>query len=248
LIDPNDGPVDTAIDPISGDIFVARFDPVHHRDPNEHHHFIYRVHRAGSDALPFIGGPRPSAIKAGSAGVTISLVTRHVKPGAVVYNVTDNAPLATRPGSSNFELVADLPAGALAAERTITLEVRNPWHAVKSEDICSDVGDPGPPPPGEKTPVLTSMFVYKKKRAKVVDQVFVGIPAKKFRLVVSGADFDAGAELLVNNTALVLESSSTTELVGKLVNSLVQSPGELTVQVRNSTGKTSNTLKLTVSP
>jgi len=77
--------------------------------------------------------------------------------------------------------------------------------------------------------------------------VFVGINAKKFRLVVSGTDFDAGAQLLVNNTSLELESSSTTELVGKLVNSLVQAPGELTVQVRNSTGKISNMLKLTVS-
>jgi hypothetical protein len=92
------------------------------------------------------------------------------------------------------------------------------------------------------------MFAYKKKRANVFDQLFVGINAKKFRLVVSGTDFDSGAELLVNNTSLALESSSTTELVGRLINAFVQSPGELIVQVRNSTGKTSNTLKLTVSP
>jgi glucose/arabinose dehydrogenase len=250
LIDPNDGPVDTAIDPISGDIYVARFDPVNHRDPNEHHHFIYRIHRTGSDALPFIGGPAPAAIKAGSAGVTISLVTRHVKPGAVVFNVTDNVPLPTRQGATSFELVADIAAGALAAERTITLEVRNPDSTRSNQKTFAVTrGDPGPPPPpGEKTPQLTSMFIYKKKRSKVVDQVFVGATAKKFRVVVGGTDFDAGAELLVNNTSLELESSSTTELVGRLVNSLVQAPGELNVQVRNSTGKTSNILKLTVSP
>jgi len=83
----------------------------------------------------------------------------------------------------------------------------------------------------------------------IVDsQLFVGMNVKKFRMVVNGTDFDAGAQLLVNNIALPLESSSTTELVGQLVNALVQSPGELSVQVRNSTGKTSNTLKLTVSP
>ena len=249
LIDPNDGPVDTAIDPISGDIYVARFDPVHHADDNEHHHFIYRVHREGSDALPFIGAPSPPAIKAGTAGLTITIQTRHVKPGAVVFNVTDNAPLATRAGSSSFELVADLPAGALATDRTITLEVRNPDGTPSNRQAFAVTkGDPGPPPPpGDKTPQLTSMFVYKKKRARVVATVFVGINAKKFRLVVSGTDFDAGAQLLVNNTSLELESSSTTELVGKLVNSLVQAPGELTVQVRNSTGKISNMLKLTVS-
>lgn len=248
LIDPFDGPVDTAIDPISGDIYVARFDPVNHRDPNEHHHFIYRVHRSGSDALPFIGAPSPSAIKAGSPGVTISLITRHVKPGAIVFNVTDNAPLVTRPGASNFELVADIPASALAVPRALTLEVRNPDSTRSNQKTFAVTqGDPGPPPI-EKTPQITSMFVYKKKRAKVVDQLFVGIPAKKFRVVVGGTDFDAGAELLVNNTALLVESSSATELVGRLVNSLVQAPGELTVQVRNSTGKVSNTLKLTVSP
>ena len=250
LIDPNDGPVDTAIDPISGDIYVARFDPVTHRDLSEHHHFIYRIHRAGSDLLPFIGAPHPAAIKAGSAGVTISVFTRHVKPGAVVFDVSDNVPLATRQGSSNFELVADLPASALATERTITLEVRNPEGTRSNQQTFAVTkGDPNPPPPPpDKTPQLTSRFVYKKKRANVWDQLFVGQNAKKFRLVVDGTDFDAGAQLLVNNISLSLESSSATELVGQLVNALVQAPGDLTVQVRNSTGKTSNTLKLTVSP
>lgn len=250
LIDPNDGPVDTAIDPISGDIYVARFDPVHHANPDEHHHFIYRIHRAGSDSLPFIGKPQPSAIKAGSAGLSISFATRHVKPGAVVFNVSDNAPLTTRQGSSSFELIADLPANAIATERTITLEARNPNGAASNrQTFAVTKGDiVPPPPPGEKSPALTSMFVYKKKRAKVVDPLFVGANAKKFRLVVSGTDFDAGAQLLVNNTPLVLEESSATELVGKLINALVQAPGELTIQVRNSTGKTSNILKLTVSP
>jgi hypothetical protein len=71
---------------------------------------------------------------------------------------------------------------------------------------------------------------------------------KKFRMVVNGTDFDAGARLLVNNISLSLERSSTTELVGQLINALVQTPGELSVQIHNSTGKTSNTLKLTVSP
>ncbi len=249
LIDPNDGPVDTAIDPISGDIYVARFDPVHHADDHEHHHFIYRIHRAGSDSLTFIAPPRPSAVKAGSAGLTISLLTRRAKPGAVVFDVSDNTALATRQGSSGTELVADLPASALATDRTIALEVRNPDNTRSNQQTFTVSKDGiGPPPPPDKTPQLTSRFVYKKKRANVWDQLFVGINAKKFRLVVSGTDFDAGAQLLVNDISLGLESSSTTELVGQLVNSLVQAPGELSVQVRNSTGKVSNTLKLTVSP
>jgi glucose/arabinose dehydrogenase len=248
LIDPNDGPVDTAIDPISGDIYVVRFDPVHHRDDFEHHHIIYRIHRTGSDSLPFIGAPRPSAIKAGSPALTISLTTRHVIPGAVVFDVTDNLALATRQGPSSFELVADLPANLLATERTITLEVRNPGNVASNQQaFMVTKGDPNPPP-GDKVPQITSMFVYKKKRSKVIDQLFVGMNAKKFRLVVDGIDFDAGAQLLVNNVALALESSSTTELVGQVTNEMVAAPGELTVQVRNSTGKTSGTLKLTVSP
>jgi hypothetical protein len=250
LIDPNDGPVDTAIDPISGDIYVARFDPVTHRDLSEHHHFIYRIHRAGSDLLPFIGPALPSAIKAGSAATSISFVTRHLKTGAVVFDVTDNLALATRQGSSRFDLMADIPANLLASERTITLEVRNPDSTHSNQKTLSITkGDPNPPPPPpDKTPQLTSMFVYKKKRANVWDQIFVGLNVKKFRLVVNGTDFDSGAQLLVNNTALELESSSASELVGRLINSLAQAPGELNVQVRNSNGKTSNALKLTVSP
>jgi glucose/arabinose dehydrogenase len=247
LVDPNDGPVDTAIDPISGDIYVARFDPVHHFDDNEHHHFIYRIHRAGSDALPFIGPLRPSAIKAGSAALTVSLITRHVKPGAVVFDVTDNIALATRAGLLNFELVADLPANLLATERTITLEVRNPdGVASNQQTFAVTKGDPDPDP--DKTPQLTSRFVYKKKRANVIDQLFAGMKGKKLRLVVTGTDFDSVAELLVNNVSLGLDSASGTELVGRMTNSMVAVAGELTIQVRNSTGKISNTLKLTVTP
>ncbi|HEY3135669.1 MAG TPA: PQQ-dependent sugar dehydrogenase [Blastocatellia bacterium] len=247
VIDPNDGPVETAIDPISGDIYVARFDPVHHFDPNEHHHFIYRIHRTGSDGLPFIGPPQPAAIKAGSTGVTIALVVRHVRPGAVVFDLTDNVALATRQGSSRFELVADLPPSALSAERTIALEVRNlDGGRSNGQSFTVTKGDPMPPP--DKTPQITSMFVYKKKRANVIDQLMAGMNAKKFRLVVTGTDFDSGAQLLVNNTALELDSATATELIGQITNSMVAAPGDLAVQVRNSTGKTSNTLKLTVSP
>jgi len=247
LVDPNDGPVDTAIDPISGDIYTARFDPVKHADDNEHHHFIYRIHRSGSDALPFIGPLRPAAIKAGSAGVTVSLITRHVKPGAVVFDVTDNIALSTRPGSLAFELVADLPANVLATERTITLEVRNPdGVASNQQTFAVTKGDPIPDP--DKTPQLVSRFVYKKKRANVFDQLSAGTKAKKYRLVVTGIDFDSGAQLLVNNVPLDLESASNTELVGRMTNSMLAAPGELTIQVRNSTGKVSNTLKYTISP
>lgn len=248
VIDPDDGPVDVAIDPITGDIYVARFDPVHHANDNEHHHFIYRIHRTGSDSLPFIGPPHPAAIKAGSSGVTISLVVRHVKPGAIVFDVTHNAALVTRPGSSTFELLADLPTGALASEGTITLEVRNPDSSASNQQAFAVTkGDPNPPPP-DKIPQITSMFVYKKKRANVWDQIFAGAPGKKLRLVVDGTDFDTGAELLVNGVALTLESSGTTELVGRMTSAMVAAPGTLNVQVRNSTGKTSNIRTLTVIP
>ena len=247
VVDPDDGPVDTAIDPITGDIYVARFDPVHHSDITEHHNFIYRIHRTGSDALPFIGAPKPSAIKAGSAATTISFVVRHVKAGAAVFDVTDNIALATRQGSSNFALLADLPASAIASERRITLEVRNPDGGRSNQEVFAVTkGDPNPPP--DKSPLITSMFVYKKKRANVIPQLFVGMAAKKFRLVVDGTDFDAAAQLLVNNVALQLDSSSSAELVGVMTNSMVAAPGDLIVQVRNSTGKVSNTFKLTVIP
>jgi hypothetical protein len=102
-------------------------------------------------------------------------------------------------------------------------------------------------PPG-KSPRLSSLFVYKKKRSKVVDPLVAGSAAKKLRLVVGGNDFDASAQLIVNGTALALDGMTATELIGRLTNELLAVPAELTVQVRNSDGKLSNALKLIVSP
>jgi uncharacterized protein YfaP (DUF2135 family) len=92
------------------------------------------------------------------------------------------------------------------------------------------------------------MFVYKKKPGNVFPAVPAGSNPKKFRIVVSGKDFDANAQLLVNGTPLALDSASTTELVGRFTRDMLAAPGELTVQVKNSTGKLSNTVKLSVVP
>lgn len=247
-IDPGDGPIDAAIDPISGDIYLARFDPVNHGAiTSGHNHIIYRIHRLGSDAQPLIGPARPLGVKAGTAGVTVSLIGRHLKTGAVVVNVTDNTILPTRQGADRFELLADLPAGALATERTLQLAVRNPDEMQSNlQPFAVTKGDPDPPP--AKTPQITSMFVYKKKRANVFPAIPAGSNPKKFHLVVNGTDFDASAELLVNGTPLALENASATELMGKFTRPMLATPGELTVQVKNSTGKLSNTLKVNVIP
>jgi glucose/arabinose dehydrogenase len=246
LIDPNDGPVDTVIDPISGDIYVVRVDPVNHSNPNEHHHFIYRIHRAGSDLLPFIGAVSPASVKKGSGAVTISLTGRHLKRGAVV--VADGSPVATREGASVNEITADLPASLTDIERTITIEVRNPDGSLSNpQSFLVTKGDIVPPPP-DKSPQLTALFVYKKKRSNVENPVTVGAKAKKLKLVVTGLDFDAGAQLLVNGEPLEMVSQSATEMVGQVTKQMVAAAGELAVQVRNSTGKLSNTLKLLISP
>ncbi|HEX5732236.1 MAG TPA: PQQ-dependent sugar dehydrogenase [Blastocatellia bacterium] len=242
-IDPFDGPVDTAIDPISGDIYVARLDTVTHRDINEHHHIIYRIHREGSDLLPFIGPVQPSAFKAGSGDVTIKLIGRHIKAGAIVF--ADGAPLVTRQGANQFELVADVPEFLTATERTITIEARLLNGARSNQQTLSITrGDPDPDP--VKSPQITSMFVFKKKRSKVISPVTVVPNAKKFRLVVAGTDFDSGAQLIVNGVTLAIESASATELVGRFPKTMLAAPGELNVQVRNSTGRTSAIVKINV--
>ncbi len=242
-IDPFDGPVDTALDPISGDIYVARLDTVTHRDQREHHHIIYRIHREGSDLLPFIGKAQPSAFKAGTGVATIKLTGRHIKTGAVV--LADGEPIATRQGAGIFELIADLPASATATERTITIEVRNPDGARSNQQTVSITkNDPDPDP--IKSPQINSMFVFKKKRTKVINPVTTVANAKKFRLVVTGTDFDTGAQLFVNGVALSLDSASATELVGRFPKTMLSAPSELNVQVRNSTGKTSAVVKIVV--
>lgn len=245
IIDPGDGPVDTAIDPITGDIYVARLDTVTHRDLNEHHHIIYRIHRMGSDAMPFIGPARPSGVRAGTGAATVSVIGRHLRPGVVL--LADGVPIATRAGSGPFELVGELPAGLTASERVITIEARNPDGSLSNRQFFS-VSRTDPDPPPDESPSLTSLFVYKKKRSRVVDQVDTRDKAKHLKLVVTGADFDSGAQLLVGDAALQLISASPTELVGQLTKAMISAPGQLSVRVRNSTGRISNALTLAVAP
>jgi glucose/arabinose dehydrogenase len=240
IIDPFDGPVETQIDPISGDIYVARFDPVAHHDLNEHHHFIYRIHRAGSDLLPFIGAPSPSFVRVGSGAATINLVGRHLKPGAVV--LADGVPLVTRQGASIFDLAADLPASAVVNPRSIAIEVQNPDGARSNQQqLIVAMRDPLP----DKSPQIT--LVQVKKKAKFIETVTAGTKAKKLTLIVTGIDFDASAQLMVNGVALELLSASQTELDARFTKPMVAAAGELTIQVRNSTGKVSNTVRLVVA-
>lgn len=246
IIDPGDGPLDTAIHPISGDIYVVRFDPVQHINTFEHHHFIYRIHRTGSDALPFIGNLQPSSVKAGSSAITLTLNARHLQAGATLF--ADGVALPTRQGASQFDVIADLPANLLASVRTINLHVQNPdgapSNALSFRVTNSD--EPPPPPPPGKTPEITSFFTYKKQRQKVVT-LLAGMNGKKFYLVVAGKDFAAGAQLLVNGTTLEIIGASETELVGRLTKPLLASPGNLTVQARNPDGKVSNTVTVPVA-
>lgn len=245
IIDPGDGPIDTAIDPISGDIYVARFDPVQHADPNEHHHFIYRIHRAGSDAQPFIGNLQPASVQAGAGARTLNLNGRHVQPGAVLF--ADGVALTTRQGATRFDVVADLPANMTASARTLLVQLRNP-DATLSNLLSLRVTageEPPPPPPGE-TPQITSFFTYKKKPAKVVT-LLAGMNPKKFFLVIRGTNFGTGAQLLVNGTPLELINASATELTGRFANPMLATPGNLSVQVRAADGKVSNTVQVAVN-
>ncbi len=245
LIDPGDGPVETRIDPISGDIYVARFDPVSHRDPNEHHHIIYRIHRQGSDSQTFIGGLQPSMLAVNSGATTLKFVGRRLRSGAVIF--ADGIQLTTRQ-DSNGDWNADLPASFTNMQRTIMIQAQNP-DGTRSNMLSLEVKGsvPPPPPPPDKVPQITSHFAYFKKRANVQNPLVAGLKAKKLGLVVTGIDFDASAQLLINGAAVELISASTTELVGKFAKSMVAAPGELNIQVRNSTGKTSNVVKLIVA-
>jgi len=244
-LDPFDGPIDSVVDPLSGDVYVARLDIAPHAIPDEHHNFIYRIYRSGADLLPFIGPVRPSSVRAGTGALALNVLGRRLKAGAVV--LVDGQPVATRQGETVFELVAELPASATATERVLTIEVRNP-DGIRSNQQTLAVTKTGEEDPDPKTPQLTSMFVFKKKVSRVVNPVSKKSNANKFRLAVTGSDFDEGAQLLVNGTPLELISSSATQIIGRFGTAMLATPGELTVQVRNSSGRVSNTLRLTVTP
>ena len=98
---------------------------------------------------------------------------------------------------------------------------------------------------GPAAPVLSSLTVIKRS-GKVVNQVIAGMKGKKLQLIADGTGFDSGAQLLVNGAQLSLVSSSATEIIGAFTNATVASPGTLTIEVMNSSGKASNTLTLTI--
>jgi glucose/arabinose dehydrogenase len=243
VIDPGDGPVDTAIDPLTGDIYVARLDTVNtHPVPNDHHNIIFRIHRIGSDSLPFIGPINPSSLKTGGGAATIAVIGRHFKPGAVV--LADGSPLTTRAGNTRFELDADVPASLTSSAHKIAIQVQNPDGSISNGEALPVTGDGG----GGPTPPQLTTLTVEKRSGKVIQQIFAGAKAKKFLMVVDGSNFDAGAQLLVNGNALVLESATATELIGDFTPDILAQPGNLPVQVRNSSGKVSNTLTLVVAP
>jgi len=240
LVDPGDGPVDTAIDPLSGDIYVARIDPIPHSlCPNEHHNNIYRIHRMGSDSQSFIGPVHPTSVNGQSELVTIQVFGRHIKAGATV--LADGNALATR-RISQLELDADLPAALTGAAHTFAITVSNPDGTTSNAQPFQVLHDSGPPPP-----VLASVTVTKKS-GKVIHQVFAGMNPRKLELIADGTGFDSGAQLVVNGTQLNLISSTAgTELIGAFTNAMVESPGTLMIQVMNGSGKVSNTMTLTVA-
>jgi hypothetical protein len=236
LVDPGDGPVDTAVDPLSGDIYVARFDPIPHGGCAERHNIIYRIHRAGSDSMPFIGPVHPAMIDGPKPSASIQVFGRHIKVGATV--LADGNPLVTR-RISQLELDADLPASLTSTSHTFAITVSNP-DGTQSNSQSFQVVVQGPPPPMINTLTVT------KKSGKVVDQLVAGMKAKKLQLIADGIRFDSGAELLVNGTQLSLISASATELIGAFTNDMLASPGTLTIQVKNSTGVLSDPKTLTV--
>lgn len=93
-------------------------------------------------------------------------------------------------------------------------------------------------------PSITSVRVFKKNRP--IATIVAGTKVNKLSLVVSGVDFDPSAELLANGEALELASAGSRQLEGRLTKSMVSTPGELSIQVRNSNGKISNTITVLI--
>ncbi|MEW6211165.1 MAG: PQQ-dependent sugar dehydrogenase [Acidobacteriota bacterium] len=240
----DDGPVDIAIDPVTGDIYVSRVDLTPAHTPANRRNYVYRIHRAGSDSRPFIGTPSPSSIEAGSTQ-TITVTGRHFKPGATIF--ADGAPMVTRQGAGPFELQADLfapqsyqPSRVVGA---IQIEVRNAdglRSNIKTISVTSAEED--------TSPRLTSLAVIKKKNGRVVASIEAGSKGKKYRLVVNGERFSEGAQLFFNGAAMQVVESSATRIVGAFTNSMLASAGEFLVEARNSDGKVSNALRLTIAP
>jgi Kelch motif len=93
-------------------------------------------------------------------------------------------------------------------------------------------------------PSITSVRVFKKNQP--IATIVARTKANKLLLTVAGVDFDSGAQLLVNGEALELTYAEHTFIDARLTNSMVRRPGELSIQVRNSSGKISNAVTVLV--
>jgi hypothetical protein len=93
-------------------------------------------------------------------------------------------------------------------------------------------------------PSITAVRVFKKSRP--IESIVAGAKVNKLRLSIYGVDFDSSAELLVNGEALELTYADGGSLDGRFTNSMIKRPGELSIQVRNSNGKTSNAFTVQV--
>ncbi|HXI89081.1 MAG TPA: kelch repeat-containing protein [Blastocatellia bacterium] len=93
-------------------------------------------------------------------------------------------------------------------------------------------------------PSVTSVQVFKQSRP--IPTIVAGTKATKLLLAVYGVDFDSGAQILVNGEALEPLFGSSRSVDGRFTKSMVRRPGALSIQVRNSNGRVSNTVTVLV--
>jgi hypothetical protein len=99
-------------------------------------------------------------------------------------------------------------------------------------------------PQGSADPIITSVQLF--YLGQPVSQLVIGTKAKRYSLKIIGAAFDPSARVIVDGMKARVSSATSTEVDANFKGGPLMFPGEVTLQVVNPNGQSSNAITLEV--
>jgi len=174
-------------------------------------------------AVPSLSSLAPSSATAGSGGFTLTVDGSDFESGATV--TFGGSALSTTVVSAT-ELQASVPASAIATAGNVSVTATNPG-ASKSNALTFKVN-----------PAVPSISGLSPSNATAGDAGFT--------LTVNGSDFESGATVTFNGSALSTTVVSSTELQASVPASAIAAAGDMAVTASNPGSAASNALTFTV--
>jgi len=184
--------------------------------------------RTGGSAFtpaPRIDSLNPSSVDAGSAGFILTINGADFDSGAKVFfsgaqlNVTFNSP---------SQLQAETAASLIASAGTRNVQVINGK--------------------GNRSNIVSFSVAAAAPRIDAISPSFVVAGGSSFTLTVFGSSFQNGASVRINGAAVTTSFDSATKLTAQVAASFIAAVANLSLQVVNPDGRSSNSVTLPVEP